>query len=198
MSNLNNNNIANRFGDLITQSLQAYQEIIESGLRSTNLKFNNSEDCDTCPPKQSCPPKFIGKLYRKAMSNESIIIPFIIKNSCSVTKIYKVGIRELVDINGNLAISQPVLSKKTVTLAPNGQERILIGINLANFNKSIYSTEVVVRELEYNQNILLTLDIDDYLSPILSPIDENKYKLKWQNWKTHFYCEPKKRTDHGN
>lgn len=196
MSNSNNNSsIADSFGSLITQSLQAYKEILDTGLQNTNFKLPNSSDCDTCPPKEKCPPKFIGKIDRKAMSNERIIVPMMIGNSCSSAKTYKIGVRELLDQDGNLAPQQPVLNKNSVTLQPNGKERVLIGVNLANFKNGIYQAEVVIRELEYNQNVLLTLDIDDYAAPLISPLNEKDFKLKWQSWKTHFYCEPKKRTN---
>lgn len=196
MSNSNNNSgIANSFRNLMTQSLQAYTEILDSGLKNSNFKLPNSSDCETCPPQENCPPKFIGKIHRVAMSNERIIVPMMIGNSCSIVKTYKVGVRELLDPDGNLAPQQPVLNKNSVTLQPNAKERVLIGINLANFKNGSYEAEVVIRELEYNQNVLLSVEIEDYASSVFSPLNEKDFKLKWQSWKTHFYCEPKKRAN---
>lgn len=196
MSNSNNNSgIANSFGNLITQSLQAYKEILDASLQNTNFKFPNSSDCDTCPPKEKCPPKFIGKIHRYAMSNERIIVPIIVANHCTSTKTYKIGVRKLTDQDGRPAPQQPLLNKNTVTLQPNGKQRILIAVNLADFKNGIYQVEVVIRELEYNQNVLLTIEIGDYAATEISPLNEKDFKQKWQSWKTHFYCEPKKRTN---
>ena len=190
-------NIADSFGNIISQSFEMYKGVLETGLNAANLNPPFNTDCDTCPPKEECPPKFIGRLYRSAMQNESIIVPFIINNGCSSPKTYRIGVRELKDIDGNMAPNQPKLNKNLVVLAPNGQERILIGLQLTNFQKGTYEAEIVVRENEYNQNILLTVEVADVAAPVFTPLDEKKYQLKWQSWKTHFYCEPKKTTPNG-
>ena len=189
-------NIADRFGDLINQSFQVYKEVMEVGLQNSNMNFLNPSNCDNCPPKDDCAPKFLGEIHRKAMSNERIIIPFILINNCSTPKTYRVGLREFSDLDGNTAPTQPNLNKNTVTIPPNGQERILIDLNLINYNIGFYQAEVVVREQDYNQNILLVVEVSNSGAPVFSPLDEKKYHLKWQNWKTHFYCEPKRRQNY--
>lgn len=196
-TNKNSGNVADNLGTILSRSFEMYKGILETGFNATNLKLPTSSDCDACAPKEECPPKFIGKLYRSAMPNECIIVPFIINNGSSVPKTYRIGMRELKDNDGNLAPIQPKLNKNTVVLPPNGQERILIGLQLANFSKGTYETEVVVREKDYNQNILLTVDVQDVSASVFTPLDEKKYNLKWQSWKTHFYCE-RPRTQHNN
>lgn len=193
--NTNNNFKINDFGNLFESYMNMYKNVIDIGLKSKpnfNL-FNSSENCDSCPPKETCPPKYLGRIHRQAMKSEIIIIPFTVKNTCSITKTYRIGIRELKDLDGNLAPEQPVLKKRKVILAPNQSERIFMEINLAEFNDTNYQAEIVIRENEYNQNILFTLSVQDYDAAVFSPIDEAKYKRKWQSWKSHFYCDSPKR-----
>ena len=150
----------------------------------------NSGDC--CPPKNECPSHCIASITRKAMIGEQIIIPFTVYNDCNRNKTFKVGVREMTDQDGKIAPSQPKLNKLSVTLKPHSRERVLIGIDLGKFDDGTYTAEVVLREKEYNQNICLTLEVSDYPSVSATPLEEKKYKLKWQSWQSHFYCEPQK------
>ncbi|MFD1163370.1 MULTISPECIES: hypothetical protein [Hwangdonia] len=151
----------------------------------------NSDDC--CAPKEKCPPHCIASINRKAMAGERIIIPFVVKNNCQKPKTYKIGARELKDQDGKLATAQPLLNKNSVSLQPNTSERVLISLDLVNFKDGVYTAEIVLREKEYNQNICLTVSVGDHSAPIVTPYEEKKFKLKWQSWKSHFYCEPKER-----
>ncbi|WP_114792869.1 hypothetical protein U0035_03040 [Niabella yanshanensis] len=147
-----------------------------------------SDDC--CTSKNDCPPHCLSNISRKAMVGERIIVPFIIKNHCNTSKTYRVGVRELKDLDGQLAPSQPVLNKTAVTLDAGQHERILMGIDLSKFSEGkIYAAEIVLREKEYNQNVCFTLYVEDEEGVTVTPLDEKKYKLKWQSWKDHFYCE---------
>ena len=160
---------------------------------STVLKFpvlNN--DCDCCPPKQECPPHCIASITKTAAVGERIIIPFLIKNNCSTTKTYRVALRELINQADNQpAPSQPFLNKPGVTLAPGKSEQVLMTIDLANFNTgSTYTAEIVVREKEINQNICFTLMVANPSNTVTAiPKDEKSYRLRWQSWKDHYYCE---------
>jgi hypothetical protein len=152
------------------------------------LSFDN---CD-CPPKQVCPPHCIAGITRCAMSGDRINVPFLVKNTCSQTKTYRVGVRELKsEEDGQLAPTQPVLNKTTVTLDPGRSEMVVMMIDLANFkNGSTYATEIVLREREINQNICFTLKVDDSCDvTVVAPKDEKDYRLRWQSWKDHYYCE---------
>ncbi len=148
----------------------------------------NSGDC--CPPKQTCPPHCIATIERQAMAGETIIVPVRIRNSCNAAKTYRIGVRELLDMDNKAAPDQPVINKATVTLQPNGNERVLMKLDLANFQNGTYTAEIVVREKEINQNICFTLIVRDHQPLVAEPREENQYKLKWQSWKSHYYCEP--------
>ena len=184
--------LSESLGTLLSKSFQTYTDLLEAGLEKANMILSSDGECGTCPPENTCPPKWIGKIYRKAMAMESILVPITIANSCSEAKTYKIGLRELRDVDGNLAPSQPILNKNNFTLEPNSSTRILMGINLANFSNKTYQQEIVVREQDFNQNILFTLEVVDDQGEVFIPVDEKKFRLKWQSWKTHFYCEPKR------
>jgi hypothetical protein len=160
---------------------------------STVLKFpilNN--DCDCCPPKNECPPHCIASITRTAMSGERILVPFLIKNSCSQTKTYRIGVRELVEQSNNQpAPFQPDLNKMSVTLAPNQSEEVIMAIDLMHFHTGLtYTTELVVREKEINQNICFTLIVANPTGIVTAtPKDEKSYRMRWQSWKDHYYCE---------
>ncbi|XCF06462.1 hypothetical protein ABI125_01065 [Tamlana crocina] len=156
----------------------------------------NNEDC--CAPKEKCPPHCIASIDRKAMAGERIMIPFTVKNNCSSAKTYQVGIRELTDQDGTLAPSQPKLNKNSVSLQPHDSERVLLVLDLANFSNGTYSAEIVLREKEYNQNICLTVNVADHHATTATPHEEKKFKLKWQSWQSHFYCEPQQNRDRQN
>ncbi|MEO7960395.1 MAG: hypothetical protein ABIR19_02545 [Ginsengibacter sp.] len=114
----------------------------------------------------------------------------MIKNDCNQTKTYRIGVRQLDDETGNSAPSQPVLNKSTVTLEPGRSEEVLVSVDLANFkNGSTYTTEIVLREKEINQNICFTLIVEDPRSTVVVPQSEQQYRLRWQSWKDHYYCE---------
>lgn len=166
--------------------------IVEGKIPTLNLSsFQNNKHSNCCPPKQECPPHCISTISRQAMSGERIIVPFLIKNNCSSTKTYRVGVRELLDNDGTLAPNQPVLNKVSVTLASGRSERVLMSLDLNNFKTgSTYTTEIVLREKEINQNICFTLHVNNSTPTEVSPKDEKQYKQKWLHWQSHFYCDP--------
>lgn len=163
--------------------------ILQGGLPSVKIPNISLNNCD-CPPEQTCPPHCIAAITKYATEGERIITAFTVKNDCSKTKSYRIGVRELKDETGAMAPSQPVLNKNTVTLDPGRSEQILMAIDLANFkNGSTYTTEIVLREKEINQNICFTLIVDNSGSTVVTPQDEQQYKQRWQSWKDHYYCE---------
>ena len=93
--------------------------------------------------------------------------------------------------NNQPAPSQPELNKNFVTLAPNQSEQVLMSVDLMQFNTgSTYTTEIVVREKEINQNICFTLIVANPINVVTAtPKDENSYRMRWQSWKDHYYCE---------
>lgn len=172
------------------------KSVLEGGLPAIKIPQFKTQDSDCCPPQQTCPPHCLTSISHCAMQGERIMVPFIVKNTCSQTKTYRIGVRELKDQDGNLAPTQPQLNKQSVTLDPGRSERVLMLIDLDKFNSgSVYTTEIVLREKEINQNICFTLMVDDNCNAVTAePQDEQKYMLRWQSWQSHFYCEPQKHT----
>lgn len=169
------------------------RQIIDGKVPRLNLSNQKGKTSHCSPPEDACPPHCIATITREAMAGERIIVPFLVKNECSTTKTYRVGVRELMDMDGNLAPTQPKLNKTTVTLAPGRKERVLMLIDLSTYsNGTEYATEIVLREKEFNQNICFRLRVDHHDEITAVPHSEKKYKMKWQNWQSHFYCEPKK------
>jgi len=164
--------------------------VIKNGLPLIQIPQLNTGNCDCCPPQESCPPHCIASITRNALEGERIVVPFMVKNDCNQTKTYRIGVRELNDENGAAAPSQPVLNKNSVTLDPGRSEKVLITVDLSDFkNGSIYTTEIVLREKEINQNICFTLTVEDPNATVVIPQSEQQSRLKWQSWKDHYYCE---------
>lgn len=174
--------------------------ILEGKIPTLNLSsFQNNKKSNCCPPKEECPPHCISAISRQAMSGERIIVPFLVKNNCSSTKTYRVGVRELLDNDATLAPKQPMLNKGSVTLESGRSERILMSLDLNNFKTgNTYMTEIVLRENEINQNICFTLHVNNSTPTEVSPNDEKQYKQKWLNWQSHFYCDPHKNSSNVN
>jgi hypothetical protein len=145
---------------------------------------------ESCPPKQECPPHCIASIFRKAAPGERIVIPFHVENDCAETRSYRVGVRELLDEDGKPAVKQPVLNKDSLTLPPYSRQRVLVSLDLEGFNVGTYTAELVLREKEFNQNVCLTIDVCDTPGVVVRPYEEKKFRLKWQSWKSHYYCEP--------
>ncbi len=178
--------------DNMFNSLSNVNQTIAAGqiptLNSIPLYGTNS---NCCRPQNQCPPRCIASIDRKAMAGEQIVVPFLIRNASSATKTYRVGVRDLVDNEGALAIAQPRLNKDAVTLDPGRSERVQMLLDLSEFqNGTVYTTEIVIREEEYNQNIWFRLDVDTHDAAVATPYNEKDYKQQWQSWQSHFYCEP--------
>lgn len=147
-------------------------------------------DHGCCPPERDCPPHCLLQITRQAAAGERIIVPFLVKNKCGTAKHYRVGVRELKNTDGSSAPSQPVLDKYDVTLDPGQSQLVSMSIDLGNFsNGNTYQMEIVIREKDINQNICFTLVVGTADAPVAQPLDEKKYTLRWQDWRSHFYCE---------
>lgn len=163
----------------------------ESGIPALNISGSKGKS-KCCPPEESCPPHCIATITRKAMAGERIIVPMLVTNNCGGQRTFRVGVRELLDLDGNPAPTAPTLNKNSITLEPGRSERILMTIDLIHFTTgSTYETEIVLREREINQNICFTLHVADLQATEAIPFDENQFKRRWQSWQSHFYCEPK-------
>ncbi|MEP6465279.1 MAG: hypothetical protein ABJB05_03195 [Parafilimonas sp.] len=163
--------------------------ILKNGLPTIQIPKIGESNCD-CPPEETCPPHCIAAITRYAMQGERIITSFTVQNDCNQTKTWRIGVRDLKDENGALAPAQPILNKNFVTLDAGRSEQVLVSLDLGNFNNgSTYTTEIVLREKEINQNICFTLIVDNSGSTLVTPLDEQQYLLRWQSWKDHYYCE---------
>jgi hypothetical protein len=173
------------------------RSISETGMSGFTFPAMQTKSSKCCPPEHECPPHCIASITRHAREGERIVVPFLVRNRCASEKTYRIGVRELKNENGEMAPSQPVLNKHSVTLAPGNRERVVMTVDLASFQKGdVYSAEIVLREKDINQNVCFRLVVEgDSDLEEVSPHDEKKYKLKWQDWRSHYYCEPpEKRT----
>ena len=197
MSKLSVNTMQPLFKNMVETASNLNNSILEGKIPSLDLSsFQINKKSNCCPPVTECPPQCIASISREARSDERIIVPFLIKNTCSTQKTYRVGVRELKNLDGQLAPNQLFLNKTAVTLAPGARENILMSLDLSNFsNGSTYEAEIVIREKEINQNICFTLYVNDHTPMTVSPYNENQYKQKWLNWHSHFYCDPPKYRD---
>lgn len=193
MADISMTAIKNSFQNFSGSVGQMSKALSGTSMGNLNIPFLSKQD-DCCAPKEDCPPHCILQITRTAAAGEKVMVPFMVKNNCVATKTYRLGLREMKNIDGTLAPSQPELNKKQVILDAGASELILLGADLSNFpNGNTYTTEIVIREKDINQNICFTLHVDSGKNiPVAEPVDEKKYLLKWQSWKSHFYCEPKK------
>lgn len=190
LTNLSMNAFKPVMEGMISNVSNISNSILKTGLPQIKIPQFKIGNSNCCPPEETCPPQCIASITKNAMEGERMIAAFTVKNDCSKTKSYRIGVRELKDESGNMAPAQPTLNKSFITLDAGRSEQVLVMLDLANFkNGSTYSTEIVLREKEINQNVCFTVNVGNASSTTVTPQDENKYKLRWQSWKDHYYCE---------
>ncbi len=191
MSKLSLNTMQPLFKNMVETASNLNNSILKGKIPSLDLSsFQTSKISNCCAPEVNCPPNSISEITKEAMSGERIIVPFVVRNISSTQKKYRVGIRELKNIDGKRAPKQPILNKDLVTIEPGGRESILLSLDLNNFNTgATYVTEIVLREQDINQNISFTLHVNNHTPTTVSPYNEKQYKQKWLNWQSHFYCD---------
>jgi hypothetical protein len=196
MTNLSLGSMKPLMDGMMNNLLSINKSVQEGGIpvmKIPQIKLQGDSCDNCCPPKTSCPPHCLTSIQRCAIQGERIVVPFLVKNTCSHAKTWRIGVRELKNEDGQMAPSQPQLNKQSVTLEPGRSERVLMMIDLEKFtNGSVYTTEIVLREKDINQNICFTLKVDDCNATVAAPQDEKKYNLRWQSWQSHYYCEPPK------
>jgi hypothetical protein len=214
MSNqYSNKNNTSDFADSIQQfskfSMDLFSASFENNMKMANemgnllgnmgIKlptFSPAKHSDCCPPEPYCPPHCLIEINREAYVGEMIVVPFAVKNTCGAAKIYRIGLRPLVNQDGTPAPIQPVLNKNQVELQPGQSVNILMTINLMQGVSAgdCFQTDIVIREKEINQNICFKLKVVPFCEvPIAKPLDEKEYLNHWQSWQSHFYCEQKPR-----
>ena len=174
----------------VNNNLQWFNEM--QNLFGTGLNFEKKDDCNACPPECDCPPQCMISITRDANPGEVIIVPFKVKNTLQSAKVYRVGIRPFYDNDGNLLPNQPTLNKTTLNIQPGQSILVEMKIDLTNGYTAgnSYSTEIVVREKDVNQNICFTLNVTaNNFIPEAYPLDEQKYFTHFQDWRSHYYCD---------
>jgi len=177
------------FQDNLNNNIQWFtemQNVFGTGISSAK------NDCGACPPICDCPPQCILSINRDANPGEIIVVPFKVKNTLQSAKLYRVGVRPVYDDDGNLLANQPTLNKSELNLQP-GQSILVemkIDVTSGYVAGNTYSTEIVIREKEINQNICFTLNITaNTFIPEAHPLNEQTYLTHFQDWRSHYYCD---------
>ena len=163
------------------------------GSMGLNLGQKKDDCCDACPPHCECPPHCLISITRNATVGEIIIVPFKVKNTLQTAKVYKVGVRPIYDNDGNAFPLQPVLNKTDLNLQPGQSILVEMRVIVGNgYTPGTYSTEIVIREKDVNQNICFTLNVTANTNiPEAHPRKEEDYFNHFQDWKSHYYCDRK-------
>ncbi len=182
--------VINQFTSTSMQLVQPMMDTMMANLSVLSPQLKKNQHC--CPPETTCPPQCIASIQRHAARGERIRIAMRVSNASAQSKTYQAGVREMKDQHGHDAPIQYGLNKHTLTLDPGRTELLLLELDLQKAeNGATYSTEVVLREKEYNQNICISVKIDDeHLVTDVQPFEEQRYRQRWKPWQAHFYCEP--------
>jgi len=174
----------------LNNNLQWFTELQD--VLGTGTVLGKKDDCNACPPGCDCPPQCLLSVTRDANPGEVIIVPFKVKNVLQTARTYLVGVRPFYDNDGNLLPNQPTLNKTSVNLQPGQSILVEMKIDLTNGYTagSSYSTEIVIREKDVNQNICFTLNVTaNSFIPEAHPLNEQSYFTHFQDWKSHYYCD---------
>ncbi len=184
---------------LFSEAMETNMQLSRSWMKAwteSGQSEKNKRSVPCCPPDIECPPHCLTVIQRTAMSGECIVVPVAVKIKCNTPKTYKVGVRPLLDPDGNPAPVQPTLDKNAVTVQPGHSVIIRLFLDLKQGFKTgtCYQTEIVLREKEVNQNICVRICVDDYQNvPEVSLREEAEYFNRFQSWESHYYCEKKPR-----
>jgi hypothetical protein len=176
--------------DHLNNNMQWFNELQD--VLGTGFGQVKKNDCNACPPECNCPPQCLLGINRDASPGEIIVVPFKVKNILQSAKTYLVGVRPFYDNDGNLLPNQPTLNKTTLNLQPGQSMLVEMKIDLTNgyVGGNSYSTEIVIREKDVNQNICFTLNItSNRFIPEAHPLNEQSYFTHFQDWKSHYYCD---------
>ncbi len=147
---------------------------------------------DVCPPQPDCPPRCLAEIKRTACPGEVIVVPFNVKNTCGNARRYMLGIRPLVNRQGQTAPVQPWLDRTELHLEPGQTATVSLTVSLIEGFQAgdCYEAEIVIRENKINQNVCFQLCVTA-CQPVaeVHPLDEKRYLMRWQSWQDHFYCE---------
>lgn len=174
--------------DNLNNNMQWFAELRD--VLGTGIAKKN--DCNACPPECDCPPQCILNITRDANPGEVVIVPFKVKNTLQSAKLYLAGVRPFYDNDGNPLPNQPVLNRTSLNLQPGQSMLVEMRIDLTSgyVAGNSYSTEIVIREKDVNQNICFTLNVaPGRCIPEAHPLSEQSYFNHFQDWKSHYYCD---------
>ncbi len=178
------------FQNNFNNNIQWFTEL--QNVLGTGISIGKKNDCDACPPECECPPQCMLNITRDANIGEVIVVSFKIKNTLQTAKTYRVGVRPFYDNDGNILPNQPTINKTQLNLQPGQSILVEMKIDLTNgyVAGNTYSTEIVIREKDVNQNICFTLNVTaNNFVPEALPLNEQSYFTHFQDWKSHFYCD---------
>lgn len=145
-----------------------------------------------CPPDPYCPPRCLAEIKRTACPGEVIVVPFSLKNTCGNTRTYRLGIRPMVNRQGQPAPVQPWLDRAELHLEPGQIATLTLTVNLTDGFQpgDCYQADIVIRENKVNQNVCFELCVEACKPAVeVHPLDEKRYLMRWQHWQDHYYCE---------
>ena len=180
---------ARMFQDNVNNNMQWFTEL--RNVFGAGIGQLKNDDCSACPPECDCPPQCILRITRDANPGEIIVVPFKVKNILQSAKMYRIGVRPFYDNDGNLLPNQPILNKTNLNLQPGQSMLVEMRIDLTTgYVADSYSTEIVIREKDVNQNICFTLHLtSNTFVPEAHPLNEQSYFIHFQDWKSHYYCD---------
>lgn len=188
-------NFSNASLKLFSDALEANNQMAQSWMNAMSQSTPTSSEKKSvacCPPDIECPPHCLMMISRQAQRGECIVIPFAVKIKCNHPKTVQIGLRPLLDPDGNPAPVQPTLDKTTITIQPGHSVVVRLRLDLKEefITGTCYQTEVVIREKQVNQNICVRICVDDYRDvPQVTLREEAEYFNRFQSWESHFYCE---------
>lgn len=193
-------NVARNWADVYQN---AWSRVLQSGAQAVNQwnpaeagKSSSDSDCcrpgGVCPPQPDCPPRCLAEIKRSACPGEVMVVPFNVKNTCGNARTYRIGIRPMVNTQGEPAPVQPWLDRQELHLEPGQTATVSLTLSLIEGFRAgdCYEAEIVIRENKVNQNVCFQLCVTACQPAVeVRPLDEKRYFMRWQSWQDHFYCE---------
>lgn len=145
-----------------------------------------------CPPPDVCPPRCMISIERLVRPGEVRMIYFAIKNDGNVPKIYSVGVRPFLNLRGEEVSINASLNTTQISVQPGKSVAMEMRVAIPeNMPAGTLQTDIVVIEKKHNQNICLTLIVENYdCAPVATPLDEQEIDTHFHRWYHHFYCTP--------
>ncbi len=195
--------LANMYKDAWEKAMESGMSLADQWNAAAKGVAHTDDNCcrpaGVCPPEPDCPPRCLAEIKRSACPGEVLVVPFNVKNTCGNARTYRLGIRPMVNRQGQPAPSQPWLDRAELHLEPGQIATVTMTVNLMQGFQAgdCYQAEIVIREDKVNQNVCFDLCVDACKPAVeVRPLDEKRYLMRWQNWQDHFYCEQMPESDY--